>query len=86
MFSVIYSDRATKALLKMDKQVAMMVFAWIDKNLENCENPRLHGSALKHDLKGYWRYRVGDYRLITEIQDNILIIEIIEVRHRRDIY
>ena len=86
MYSVIYSDKATKTLQKLDRHTAAMIYGWIDKNLEGCSNPRLHGKALNHDFKGYWRYRIGMYRLIVNIQDNFLTIEIIKLGHRREIY
>ena len=70
----------------MDKHTAAMVYGWIDKNLDGCGDPRAHGKALGDGFKGYWRYRVGDYRLIANIQDSLLIIEIIRAGHRRWIY
>ena len=63
-----------------------MILNWIEKNLEGCSNPRLFGKPLSGDRKGQWRYRVGDYRIITLIQDNKLIILVIAIGHRRDIY
>jgi len=47
MYSVTYSDKAIKTLQKLDRDTAAMIFGWIDKNLEGCFNPRLHGKALK---------------------------------------
>jgi mRNA interferase RelE/StbE len=49
-------------------------------------NPRLTGKALQGDLKGLWRYRVGDYRLIAQIKDAELLILVIELGHRKGIY
>jgi len=86
MYSITYSEKAAKALQKMDKYTSAMIYGWIDKNLDGCDNPRLYGKPLEQSLKGYWRYRIGDYRLIADIQDNLLIIEIIRAGHRRDIY
>jgi mRNA interferase RelE/StbE len=86
MYSVAYSDKAIKTLQKLDRHTAAMIYGWIDKNLEGCSNPRLHGKVLNYDFKGYLRYRIGVYRLIANIQDNLLTIEIIKVGHRREIY
>jgi mRNA interferase RelE/StbE len=86
MYTVIYAEKAIKAFLKLDRPTAAMIFGWIDKNLAGCSNPRLHGKALIGDKKGYWRYRVGAYRLIADIQDNLIVIEIINLGHRREIY
>ena len=63
-----------------------MVFTWIEKNLEGCENPRAHGKALTANLKGKWRYRIGDYRLLCHIEDDNLIILALTIGHRREIY
>ncbi|WP_353956540.1 type II toxin-antitoxin system mRNA interferase toxin, RelE/StbE family, partial [uncultured Varibaculum sp.] len=52
--------------------------AWVEKNLVNTAEPRKYGKALKGKFSGYWRYRVGNYRLITEIRDRELIIVLVE--------
>lgn len=85
-YSVEYSQRAVKELKKLDRYTQRMIFSWIDKNLNGCENPRLHGKALTANRKGQWRYRVGDYRLITDIQDDRIVILILSVGHRKAIY
>ena len=48
----------------------VVILGWIRKNLEGCENPRLHGKGLTANRSGEWRYRVGDYRLLAKIDDN----------------
>lgn len=86
MYRVEFSENAIRAFKKLDKQIATMIFAWISKNLENCENPRLHGKGLIADKKGIWRYRVGDYRLLAHIYNNRLIILLVDIGHRKEIY
>lgn len=86
MYTVKISENALKSLGKLDKQIARMILAWIEKNLEGCNNPRQKGKSLSHEKKGIWRYRVGNYRLLANIQDDILIILIIDFGHRKDIY
>lgn len=49
-------------------------------------HPRLHGKGLTANRSGQWRYRIGDYRLIADIQDDIVVILIVTVGHRRDVY
>jgi len=85
-YGVKYSDRAVKALQKMDRPIAAMLYAWISKNLEGCSNPRASGKALAGDKKGMWRYRVGDYRIIAVIDDGQVTINLIHIAHRRDAY
>ena len=85
-YSVEYSKAASKSLLKMDRSISRMIYGWVDKNLVNSSEPRTHGKALSGNLSGLWRYRVGDYRIIAQIQDDKLVILMLEVGHRREIY
>ena len=86
MYCVEYSKPAIKALEKLDRPTASMIMAWVEKNLVGCYNPRAYGKVLTGDLKDYWRYRVGSYRLIAKIDDNIITINIVNIGHRREIY
>ena len=63
-----------------------MMKSWIEKNLVGCENPRIHGKGLTANRSGQWRYRIGDYRLICQIQDERLVILALTIGHRREIY
>lgn len=85
-YEVKISDRALKTLKQIDKHQARIIIGWINKNLSGCVDPRIHGKALVGDKKGYWRYRVGSYRLISEIDDGEVRIDIINIGHRREIY
>lgn len=85
-FKVEFTAKAVKQLYKLDKQTFKIITNWISKNLEGCENPRIHGKALSANLSGQWRYRVGDYRLLAKIVDEKVIIYILQVGHRREIY
>lgn len=85
-YNVVFSETAKKQLKKMDKHTAALILGWIRKNLEGCTNPRQHGKALLANKSGQWRYRVGDYRLIAHIEDEKIIILILNVGHRRDVY
>ncbi len=85
-YKVEFSKAALKELKKMDRSVAAMILGWVRKNLEGCENPRQHGKGLTANRSGQWRYRVGDYRLLAEIQDDRIVILILNIGHRSDIY
>ena len=85
-YKVNYTQKAIKSLKKLDKHTKNLIYSWIDKNLVNCENPRVHGKGLVENKFGQWRYRIGDYRLISEIQESEIIILILEVEHRKNIY
>ena len=86
MYEVIFTDSALKELKKLDKAVVRVIKNWVVKNLVDCVDPRMHGKPLKGNLKGVWRYRVGDYRLFADIQDDKLVIFLFEVAHRKEIY
>ncbi len=85
-YKVVYEKNAIKSLRKLDVKQRKYIFQFIKNKLNNTENPRQMGKALKGNLKEYWRYRVGDYRLIAEINDEEIRIIIFEVGHRKDIY
>jgi mRNA interferase RelE/StbE len=85
-YDVRFSEKALKSLKKTDKYQARLILSWISKNLAGCTDPRLLGKPLVGDKKDYWRYRVGSYRIIAEIEDKRLLIIIINVADRRAIY
>ncbi|MFR6141843.1 MAG: type II toxin-antitoxin system RelE family toxin [Finegoldia sp.] len=82
---VIYSEKSLKSLKKLDKQVQKMIINYMDK-ISQLDEPRVRGKALSANLKGFWRYRVSNYRIICEINDNKLIICVVDVDHRRKVY
>ena len=85
-YQVELTDQAGKILDKMDLQVSRRIRNWINDNLEGCTNPRLYGKALRGNLAGNWSYRVGNYRIIADIQDDKIIILVTDIGHRREIY
>ena len=85
-YTVIIQNSARKALKNLDIQVRNRIVEWIEKNLKDCTNPRFQGKTLKGKLAGKWRYRVGDYRIIADIQDDKVVIFVIDVDKRNDIY
>ena len=85
-YNVALSKRFKKEFRKLDKYTQKMIRGWIDKNLVGTSNPRIHGKGLTANRSGQWRYRIGDYRLICQIEDNELIILALTVGHQREIY
>ena len=85
-YKVAFTDRAIKQLKKLDKQTSALIIGWIEKNLEGCENPRIHGKGLTANRIGQWRYRIGDYRIICEIEEKEITILVLEIGHRKNIY
>ena len=85
-YEVATTARFDREFKKLDRYTQRMIKSWIDKNLVGCLDPRQHGKGLTANRSGQWRYRIGNYRLICEINDNELIILALSVGHRREIY
>lgn len=79
-------QKVNKKIGKLDTSVQKMLYSYIKKNLLDTNDPRIHGKALTGNLKGFWRYRVMDYRLIVEIEDDKLIIVAVDFDKRDKIY
>lgn len=86
IWKVEFDDRARKELRKLDKQTQDRILKWLRETMATEEDPRRTGKSLKGRMKGLWRYRVGDYRIISQIQDEQLLILVIRIGHLRDIY
>lgn len=86
MFKVNYTKKAFKNLSKIDNGQQKLILAWIEKNLESCDEPRKYGKPLKGQLKSYWTYRVGDYRIIVDIIDENITILVINISNRKIVY
>lgn len=82
---VKFKESAKKELSKLDKPIAKKLIEFL-QNLGSCEDPRYKGKQLKGKLKEFWRYRVGDYRIITKITDKEITILVLKVAHRKDSY
>lgn len=85
-YSVETTARFDKEFKKLDRYTQRMLKSWIEKNLVGCSDPRLHGKGLTANRVGQWRYRIGDYRLICQIDDGKLVILALSVGHRREVY
>lgn len=80
------TERALKQLRKMDRQATLRILAFLDERITGAEDPRQWGKQLKGELNNIWRYRVGDYRLLCQLQDDVLVVLVVAVGHRKDIY
>jgi mRNA interferase RelE/StbE len=81
-----FNETAHKQLKKLGRQAQREILAYLDERVASPESPRRFGKALKADLSGLWRYRVGDYRILCQIQDQQLIVLVVAVGHRRQVY
>ena len=85
-WKVDFSPKAEKQVKKLDAAQRAAIYRWLYKNIDGCENPRAFGHALTGNLGGLWRYRVGKYRVICELQDDRLVVLALEVGHRSQVY
>ncbi len=86
-WAIEITEGAKKELDKLGHVEAKRILNFLVTKLASSENPRLPGSALQGARLGsYWRYRVGDYRIICDIQDNRLVVVVVRVGHRREVY
>lgn len=83
IWNIKYQPQTQKFLDKSDHQTKKQILKYIGKV---AQNPKLFGKALTSDLKGLWRYRVGDYRIICDLQEKELLVLVIEINHRSKIY
>jgi mRNA interferase RelE/StbE len=86
-WSVELAESARRQLSKLDRQHAKRIVSFLYDRLAKLEDPRSIGGALEgSELGAFWKYRVGDYRLIAEIQDNRLVVTVVRIGHRREVY
>jgi mRNA interferase RelE/StbE len=85
-YTIKTTPRFDKEFKKLDRYTMRMIKAWIEKHLVNCEDPRIHGKGLTANRSGQWRYRIGVYRIICQINDTELVILALSVGHRNEIY
>ncbi len=86
-WTIEYTETALKQLRKLDRPTARRLVDFMDERVAPRADPRDQGKALQGAaFASLWRYRVGDYRLICEIQDTALIVLVVQIGHRKDIY
>ncbi|MGC9223970.1 MAG: type II toxin-antitoxin system RelE family toxin [Terracidiphilus sp.] len=86
-WTIEYTDTARRQLRKLDRQIARRILDFMDERISEGHNPRDTGKALTGNLLGaYWRYRIGDFRLICDIQDEKLCVLVIRIGNRREVY
>ncbi|MBW2612937.1 MAG: type II toxin-antitoxin system RelE/ParE family toxin [Deltaproteobacteria bacterium] len=85
-WTVRIGNIAERQLKKLDRPVQRRILDWLNDRIEGCKNPRHFGESLKGDHAGLWRYRVGDYRILCDIQDEKIVVLVLTVGHRRQTY
>ena len=85
-WQVRIEDKSRRELRALDPHVQQQIKKYLRLRLETDEDPRRFGKALTNNKSGLWRYRVGDYRIICEIKDSILMVLALRIAHRREVY
>jgi mRNA interferase RelE/StbE len=85
-WQINFEDSAFKELSKLDKQAQKNILRYLRNRIAVSDDPRNFGQALRANLSGLWKYRVGNYRIICSINDNELTVLVLRVGHRRQIY
>jgi len=81
-----FSANAVKQLKKIDKHIASRIIDFLENKVAELNDPRQIGKILQGNLASLWRYRVGDYRIVVEIQDRELVIHVVKIGHRKSVY
>lgn len=86
-WAIKLDEGAKRDLAKLDKQIARRIRTFLRERVAKLDNPRSIGDALKGSLLGeFWKYRVGDYRIICKIEDEAVIILVVRIGNRREVY
>jgi len=83
-YTIRFTPTAAKQVRKLDSATAKRIRDFLEQKLSQLDNPRQLGKKLVNEE--FWRYRVGDYRILTNIDDDQILILIVEVAHRREVY
>ena len=81
-----FTERALKQLKKLGHPGRQRIIEFLDEHVFGTDDPRRQGKALSRELRGLWRYRVGDYRIVCQLGDEVLIVLVVRVGHRKDVY
>lgn len=85
-WTIKFDARAKKELKKLGSVAAKDILNYLAERIAPCDDPRAFGAALRFDLAGLWKYRVGNYRVVCNIEEESITVLVVHVGHRRDVY
>jgi mRNA interferase RelE/StbE len=85
-WTVTFTDQAEKAFAKLDRPIQKETLKYLTQRVLTAEHPQSFGKALSANLSDFWCYRVSDYRIICKIEDEELVIVVVRVAHRKEVY
>lgn len=83
---VQFDRAAVRDLRKLGRQAERLILRYLRERIAGADNPCRFGHALTGDHKGLWRYRVGDYRIVASIEDDVYVVLVVTIGHRREVY
>ena len=86
IWTVEFDDAARKDFRKLDRSIQKKIEKYLEDNIATNKDPKRFGKALLADKKGLWRYRVEDYRIICRIEEDKVIVLVLAIGHRKEIY
>ena len=85
-WTIEWDDRARRELRRLDPQVQREILSYFSKRIATDEDPKRFGKRLRHELQGLWSYRIGNYRAICHIENEYLVVLVLAIGHRRQVY
>jgi mRNA interferase RelE/StbE len=85
-WQIVFEERAAKQLFKLGAVDRKRIQSFIEHRILANGNPRTLGKALVGELSDLWSYRIGDYRILARIKDDVLVVLVVEVGNRREVY
>ncbi|MEG1913148.1 MAG: type II toxin-antitoxin system RelE/ParE family toxin [Cloacibacillus sp.] len=86
MWRIEYDEKAARELAKLDGQAAKRIKRYLDERIATDADPRRFGEGLMENLAGLWKYRIGDFRVIAEIQEYKVVVLVVRIGHRSKVY
>jgi mRNA interferase RelE/StbE len=86
IWKVEFDSDAMHEFARLDKSVQNRILRYLRQRIATDQNPRRFGAPLRKSLTGFWKYRIGDYRLICKVDDNTVTVVVVNVGHRKNIY
>lgn len=86
VWRIEYAKSVQKSVHRIDHPTRRRIRAYLEERVAGLDNPRRLGKALKGRCSDLWRYRVGDYRVICEIRDAALVVLVVRIGHRKEVY
>lgn len=85
-WTIEWDERARRELRRLDRQVQRDILKYFSERIATDQDPRRFGKPLQHELQGLWLYRIGNYRAICHIENDSLVVLVLALGHRRQVY